>query len=92
MLERSGYELGCPVATVTLEMASRSPVIREAAADAYTSWMELLAAVFEHTDNPSEVAVFVLATIEGALLLARAWQTTAPVLACGQRLAALFGA
>ena len=39
-LVESDFELGCPVATVTLEMASRSEAIREACNDAFGSWID----------------------------------------------------
>jgi TetR/AcrR family transcriptional repressor of lmrAB and yxaGH operons len=46
-LDRSGYELGCPVATVTLEMAGRSEAIRHAAHAAFTSWNEVFCRTLE---------------------------------------------
>ena len=44
-LARSGFERGCPIATVTLEMASRSEPIQRAADEAFESWAAPLAAM-----------------------------------------------
>jgi AcrR family transcriptional regulator len=77
-LARSGFELGCPIATVTLEMASRSDAIRQAADDAFTSWIEPLAELLQaHGHGPiaaRQLATWAIAGLEGALVLARAAQ------------------
>jgi TetR/AcrR family transcriptional repressor of lmrAB and yxaGH operons len=75
-LSRSNFELGCPIATVTLEMASRSDPIREAADGAFTSWSEPLAALLEAHGHARaaarQLATWAIAGLEGALVLARA--------------------
>lgn len=86
-LAKSDFELGCPVATVTLEMASRSEVIRRAAAAAFDAWTELLAEVFADDGDPHGTALLVLSTLEGALLLARAWRDPRVVTGAADRLA-----
>lgn len=74
LLENSGFEHGCPVATVTLEVASRSERIRAAASAAYDSWIASLERALQRDGHPdpARVARFTLATLEGALVLARA--------------------
>lgn len=87
-LVSTGYEKGCPVATVTLELTSEHEKLRQACASAYLSWEETLARRLR-TDGYREPAAreragLLLANIEGALLLARAYRSPQPL----QRLAA----
>lgn len=83
ILEESDYRLGCPIATVTLEMAGESEEIRQAADAAFVSWTTLFAdALVKHGRRPAEarrLAEHVIATVEGALLLARARRSTTPL-------------
>ena len=78
-LARSDYELGCPIATVTLEMASRSAPIRESANEAFDSWVEPVAQLLGSHGHPptraTELARWAIAALEGALVLARAPRT-----------------
>lgn len=72
----SGYQLGCPVATVALELAGSSEVFAAASSAAFGSWMVPLAARLEAAGRqPAQarrLARWALAGLEGALLLARA--------------------
>jgi TetR/AcrR family transcriptional repressor of lmrAB and yxaGH operons len=83
MLEESGFRQGCPIATVTLEMASESQPIREAAAAVFALWSGILADYLtQHDHRPADaarLAEHIVATLEGALLLARARQSTKPL-------------
>jgi TetR/AcrR family transcriptional repressor of lmrAB and yxaGH operons len=83
MLEDSEYRQGCPIATVTLEMASESEPIREAAATVFALWSGILVDYLtQHGRRPADaarLAEHVVATLEGALLLARAQQSTKPL-------------
>ena len=93
-LESSGYEMGCPIATVTLEVAASSEAVRATADAVFTSWLEvlqerLLAAGLTAADAERR-ALLVLAAIEGALILARARRDSAAALGCcAQELVAL---
>lgn len=82
-LSSTGYELGCPIATTTLEAASGSPLIREAANAAFTGWIESLrrrlVADGHDEARAEELATLVLSTLEGAMVLARARQSTLPL-------------
>jgi TetR/AcrR family transcriptional regulator, lmrAB and yxaGH operons repressor len=94
-LESSGYQDGCPIATVTLEAASRSEAVHEAAAAAFDSWIEpleerLLAAGLD-ASTARRRAVLALAAIEGALILARARRDLEPLVAVREELVALIG-
>jgi AcrR family transcriptional regulator len=85
ILERSDFAAGCPVVAATLEGA---PSARSAAANAFTSWERLLADGFARRgverDRALSLATMFLASIEGAVVLARATASTAPL----QRVAA----
>jgi TetR/AcrR family transcriptional repressor of lmrAB and yxaGH operons len=94
-LESSGFRDGCPIATVTLEAATRSPAVQEAAAAVFDSWIEaleerLLAAGLDEA-TARRRAVLALAAIEGALILARARQDLEPLGAVRDELIALVG-
>ena len=92
-LESSGYEMGCPIATVTLEVAASSEAVRATADAVFTSWLEvlqerLLAAGLTAADAERR-ALLMLAAIEGALILARARCDPRPLSAVREELVAL---
>jgi TetR/AcrR family transcriptional repressor of lmrAB and yxaGH operons len=92
-LESSGFRDGCPIATVTLEAATRSPAVQKAAAAVFDSWIEaleerLLAAGLEDSTARGR-AVLALAAIEGALILARARRDLEPLAAVREELVTL---
>jgi TetR/AcrR family transcriptional repressor of lmrAB and yxaGH operons len=89
-LERSGFRDGCPIATVTLEAATRSEGVRAAAATVFESWLEalqdgLIAGGLEATAARRR-ALLALAAIEGALILARARGDLEPLAAVRREL------
>jgi AcrR family transcriptional regulator len=92
-LERSGYSDGCPIATVTLEAAAGSESIRTVAAATFDSWLDVLAQRLAKTGMPAPAAtqraLLVLSAIEGALVLARARQDLAPLVAVREELRTL---
>ncbi len=92
-LESSGYRDGCPIATVTLEAASDSEAIRAGAAEVFSSWLQVLErrllAAGLSSEDAARRAQFVLAAIEGALILARARRDLGPLQAVREELVAL---
>jgi TetR/AcrR family transcriptional repressor of lmrAB and yxaGH operons len=94
LLEGSAYRQGCPIATVTLEMASESEPIRNAAAAAFATWTGILTDFLAaHGRRPAQAARLgehVVATLEGALLLARAQRSTKPLRNAGRTLTAVL--
>ena len=82
-LVSTDFAVGCPVATVALEMSATSEGLREACAEVYRRWRELLAAGLLAAGVSEEFAAigasFALSTIEGAMLLARVERSTAPL-------------
>lgn len=89
-LESSGFRDGCPIATVTLEAATRSEGVRAAAASVFESWLEALQDGFIAGGLDATAArrraLLALAAIEGALILARARRDLEPLAAVRQEL------
>ncbi len=75
-LETSDFERGCPVATTALEVTPRSELIRAAAQASFESWLaplrERLEAMGFDRLEAARRADLAIATLEGALVLARA--------------------
>ncbi|MEV4222544.1 MULTISPECIES: TetR/AcrR family transcriptional regulator [unclassified Nonomuraea] len=78
-LEESGWRKGCPVATVALEMAAASDPLQQACSEVYTSWEAALRTRLAGRPDADDLAVTVLALIEGALLLAKAHRSREPL-------------
>ncbi|WP_250287216.1 MULTISPECIES: TetR/AcrR family transcriptional regulator [unclassified Frankia] len=74
-LRESGYERGCPVATVALELAGITDAVAETSSAAFERWAEPLADKLRWAGRPAaearRLARWAVATLEGALLLAR---------------------
>ncbi|HEX6117712.1 MAG TPA: TetR/AcrR family transcriptional regulator [Solirubrobacterales bacterium] len=81
-LEATGFQDGCPVVAAALE-GRRTPGARAAAGEAIRSWEELLAESFERKgvapERARSVATMIVASIEGAIVLARAQGSIEPV-------------
>jgi AcrR family transcriptional regulator len=82
VLRDSNYEAGCPIVAAALE-GDRSPAARDAAAEAFARWEHLIAEAFARhgvtRDRAQPLATLILASIEGAIVLARAQRTSAPL-------------
>jgi TetR/AcrR family transcriptional repressor of lmrAB and yxaGH operons len=76
-LESSEFQLGCPIATVALETASASESLRAEAQAQFASWEAAM------SQRLGEDAGMVLATLEGALILARTRRSAEPVREAG---------
>jgi TetR/AcrR family transcriptional repressor of lmrAB and yxaGH operons len=80
-LEVSGFQKGCPVATLALEQAAHSQPLQQACAQAYQQWEQALAdylatrGVAQATHKAGQLLVM----LEGALLLSRARLDCAPL-------------
>jgi TetR/AcrR family transcriptional regulator, lmrAB and yxaGH operons repressor len=94
-LESSGYEQGCPIATVALEATTGSEAVREKAGAVFASWLEVLEERLRAAGLTAAAAerraLLVLAAIEGALMLARARRDTSPLAAVRDELTRLAG-
>jgi AcrR family transcriptional regulator len=82
-LRETGYADACPIATVALEVSSTSEPMREAAAEVFESWITAAAQYFAAAGiNPTrarELAIELLAGLEGAFVLSRATRNTEAV-------------
>ena len=91
-LRRTDFADACPIATVALEVASTSEPLRVATADVFESWIAAVAKRFEHAgiaeSRARELAVSVLALLEGGFLFSRATRSTEPLEMAGATAAA----
>jgi AcrR family transcriptional regulator len=87
-LEQTGYADACPIATVALEVSSSSEVMREACAEVFESWIadgaELHARAGIDRARARELAITMIAALEGAFVLARASRTTEALTVAGE--------
>lgn len=76
LLESSDYRSGCPVGAVTLDVASSNDQVRLACDDAFRQWTKVIADHFAAAGLPPSraevLADFVMAAMEGAIVLSRA--------------------
>lgn len=80
-LEESNFQVGCPIAPVTLDCAD--PAVREACGGVYADWTRLIAGRLKddglaHT-AADELAELALVLIEGALVVSRAERDRGPL-------------
>jgi AcrR family transcriptional regulator len=87
VMRERGTDYGCPVVAGVVDASADSILARRAAAAAFRSWTEQLA-----ERCPDDVAVLVIATLEGAILLARAEDDPAVLERAGTTLAGLLAA
>jgi TetR/AcrR family transcriptional repressor of lmrAB and yxaGH operons len=83
-MEESEFRSGCPIATTMLETAPHAPALTAAGARAIDRWIEIAASVFVNAGASQREArtkaQLLIATMEGALLLARIRQSSRPIL------------
>ena len=83
-LARFDFAYGCPVAAVVVDTAAGDdPTLRAVAHEAFEVWQRELAGVLvahgRAPDRAAALAQLVVAAVEGALVLARAARSTAPL-------------
>ncbi|MBE7636321.1 TetR family transcriptional regulator [Sneathiella sp. P13V-1] len=83
LLDESAFQKGCPVSSIALEMVPESPEITKAVRQVFDNWHEeTLRALAQlnctHPDLRSLTSLL-LSSVEGALILCRAQQSTAPL-------------
>ena len=75
LLEATEFADACPIATIALETASRSELMRIAAAEAFASWLAVLELRFAEAGiappRAKSLAIESFCAIEGAFLLCR---------------------
>ena len=81
-LEESGFEEGCPLATVALETSPTVPELSAACGAGLDAWVEAVAEALVAKGLPrrraKDLGVLSVSAIEGALLLARTSGSTEP--------------
>jgi AcrR family transcriptional regulator len=86
-LRATDYADACPIATVALEVSSTSEPLREACAHVFDGWVVLAAERFVDAgierDAARELAIGLIAALEGAFVLARALRSTEPLNVAG---------
>jgi AcrR family transcriptional regulator len=84
VLESSDYRDGCPITSMTMDIASTDERLRVACDRAFGLWLETMSDGFQRHGAPTEaadaLASFVLAAIEGAIVLSRAAKSPTPLL------------
>jgi TetR/AcrR family transcriptional regulator, lmrAB and yxaGH operons repressor len=93
VMHNSDFAAGCPVLAATLE-GDRSPAARDAARVAFERWQYLLADILRRAGIPEERARSLgsisISAIEGAVILARAQRSNAPLERVVDELRTLF--
>jgi AcrR family transcriptional regulator len=91
-LVETDYADACPIATVALEVSSTSEPMREACAEVFESWVARTAECLRGAGVPRararSLALAILASLEGAFVLARASRSIEPLHAAGDAAAA----
>lgn len=92
-LEESGFVDGCPITTVALDAGGDSDPVRQACSAGYAQWLASIEGALARAGVPpgsaSGLALVVLSSLEGALLLARTQRDVSPLLRVADRIAAL---
>jgi AcrR family transcriptional regulator len=87
-LRDTDYVDACPIATVALEAASTSEVIRLATAEVFESWITSLVSIFTGLGltkaKARTLAVALFSLLEGAFILGRATRDERPVRMAGK--------
>jgi TetR/AcrR family transcriptional repressor of lmrAB and yxaGH operons len=88
-IEATGFAKGCPVAAVTLDIDDASEDLRAISDAVFTTWRQIIASGLSEVPaaERNNVAQLILATLEGALILARAQMSADPLVETGELLA-----
>lgn len=81
MLEMTGFQHGCPIGNLVIEVANTHPNARRLLVRNFGNWLDAITLCFEAArdrlpddQDPRRLATYVLVTMEGAVMLARAYQ------------------
>ena len=93
-VERSGFRAGGPITTIAMEIASSSVPLREECHHIYTAWQLAVAdKLVEGGVRPERarrLAVLVIATMEGAIILCRTSRSREPLENSAEEIAVLI--
>lgn len=83
ILRASGFRNGCPIASVALDVASTTEKIGKPCADVFASWVSAMAEGITRSGVPEDTALdlasYVLASLEGAIILSRTSRSVRPL-------------
>jgi TetR/AcrR family transcriptional regulator, lmrAB and yxaGH operons repressor len=83
ILRSSGFRNGCPVASVALDVASTTETVRKPCAEVFASWIgalaEGIAASGTEREMATDLASYILASLEGAIILSRTSRSVRPL-------------
>jgi AcrR family transcriptional regulator len=95
-LEMTDYADACPIATVALEVASSDEPLRQVTAEIFDSWLSSATSRLEAggvaPERARQLAVLLVAALEGGFLLSRAAKDPAPMQTIGRLVAELVEA
>lgn len=95
-LELSGYQDGCPIETVALEVASTNEPLRLVTQEIFETWIdratERCAAAGLDARASRSLGIAIITGLEGAFVLARALRSPEPLTAAGDQLCAALRA
>jgi len=90
-VESTGFVDACPIATIAGEIAATSETMRQAADDAFESWLRVMERQFVaagiDVGRARELSVELFCAIEGAFLLARTSHDAEPIRTVGRAVA-----
>jgi AcrR family transcriptional regulator len=79
------YQFGCPIGNLALELSNSHPAARELMAENFTGWRKAIeqcladaAGRLPRALDKEQLALFVLTTMEGAVMLARSYRSIEP--------------
>ncbi|WAZ19235.1 TetR/AcrR family transcriptional regulator [Streptomyces cinnabarinus] len=82
-LVESAFRAGCPITAVAVETNDDAPQLARSAAAVFARWQQALAALFLRHGVTEErgrrLAAFIIAAVEGAVIMCRAERSTAPL-------------
>jgi AcrR family transcriptional regulator len=85
LLEATDFELGCPIGNLALEVSNSQPAARRLIIENFKAWCDAIRRLIEDASDrlPRDVeadalATHVLATMEGSVMLARAYRSFEP--------------
>src|SRR5437868_1440226 len=88
VLQATDYADACPIETVALEVASSNEPLRQATADVFESWIDGATERFVDAGvdaaKARELAIFLIAALEGAFVLSRAMKSTEAIQIAGE--------
>jgi TetR/AcrR family transcriptional regulator, lmrAB and yxaGH operons repressor len=96
LLEETDYQLGCPIAPIVLDGTSEVTDLSELCRQTFEEWIGLLRDSFAKAgiakQRAEALALLMQSSFEGALLIARAYRDSSPVLTVAGEVEAMVAA